>query len=99
MSQHPQRHLWPALQRRFGDQNKPSTSPNRPLRGQEDSSAWTLGFREVGATMRTASLARDFQALSAMVDPGVPCYLAVFVGDVPERATGGNANWLLISYV
>ena len=52
---HPSRHLWPALQRRFTDQNKPSTAPDRllrafsvvPLEGQEESAAWTLGFKEV----------------------------------------------------
>lgn len=108
MTDHPQRHLWPALQRRFGDQNKASIAPDRllrgicvvPLDGQEDSSVWTLGFKESGATMRTASLARDFQALAAMVDPTTPAYLLVFVGDVPERPAGlPNANWLLISYV
>ena len=33
---HPQRHLWPALQRRFSDQNKPSTAPDRLLRGLEE---------------------------------------------------------------
>ena len=108
-STHPQRHLWQALMRRFGDQNKASTSPDRllrglcitPLDGQEDSSVWTLGFREMGATLRTVSLARDFQALSAMVDPAVPCYLVVYVGDIPERPAGASpqANWLLISYV
>jgi len=106
---HPQTHLWPALQRRFGDQNSIGQAPERllrglcisPLDGQEESSVWTLGFRENGATMRTASLARDFSALSAMIDPKGPCYLAVFVGDVPERpaSAGPNANWLLISYV
>ena len=61
---------------------------------------WTLGFKESGATMRTASLARDFQALAAMVDPTTPAYLLVFVGDVPERPAGlPNANWLLISRI
>lgn len=110
MSQHPQRHLWPALQRRFGDQNKPSTSPDRllrglcvrPLDGQEDSSAWTLGFREVGATMRTASLARDFQQLAAMAEPDTPCYFVVYVGDVgaaPLAVPSATGNWALFSYV
>lgn len=108
---HPQRHLWPALQRRFSDQNKPSTAPDRllrglccvPLDGQEESAAWTLGFREVGATLRTASLARDFQALASMVDPAAPCYLVVYVGDVPEiRAAQRDAtvgSWMLVAYV
>jgi hypothetical protein len=105
---HPQQHLWPALQRRFGDQNKPSIAPERqlrglccmPLDGQEDSSVWTLGFKEAGAALRTASLARDFQSLSSMIDPTAPCYLAVYVGDVPERPQAGpRANWLLVSYV
>jgi hypothetical protein len=105
-SEHPQRHLWPALQRRFADQNKPSIAPDRllralcvqPLDGQEESAAWTLGFKEVGATMRTASLARDFQAIAAMVDADTPCYLVVYVGD----ANGGGSNasrWALFSYV
>ena len=111
MSDHPQRHLWPALQRRFSDQNKPSTAPERllrglcvvPLDGQEESAAWTLGFREVGATLRTASLARDFSALASMVDAAVPCYIVVYVGDVPEiRAAQRDAtvgSWMLVSYV
>ena len=61
---------------------------------------WTLGFKEAGAALRTASLARDFQSLSSMIDPTAPCYLVVFVGDVPERPQAGpKANWLLVSYV
>ena len=59
-SAHPARHLWPALQRRFGDQTKPSTAPERllralcvaPLEGQEEAAIWSLGFKEVGSTLR-----------------------------------------------
>ena len=101
-----QRHLWPALQRRFADQNKPSTSPDRllrclcvaPLDGQEESVVWTLGFREVSSTLRTASLARDFQALSALVDPEKPCYLVVYVGDAPRQAgsSGSGASAIVV---
>ena len=110
---HPSRHLWPALQRRFTDQNKPSTAPDRllrafsvvPLEGQEESAAWTLGFKEVGSTLRTVSLSRDFNAVSAMVDPAVPCYLVVYVGDVQQldapKPVGMEVpkEWMLISYV
>ena len=57
---HPQAHLWAALQRRFTDQTKPSTSPDRllrglciaPLDGQEEAAVWSLGFREVGSVLR-----------------------------------------------
>ena len=61
------------------------------------------------ATMRTASLARDFQALAALVDPQMPCYLVVYIGDVQlDPAKPGVASatplevpreWVLISYV
>ena len=109
-----QRHLWPALQRRFADQLQPSMSPDRllrglcvvPLEGQEESAVWTLGFREVGTCARTPSLSRDFTALASMVDPDVPCYLLVYVGDAPRQTAAAAAayepgvkDWALISYV
>ena len=113
MMQHPQTHLWPALQRRFSDQQSPSIASDRllrglaiqPLDGQEESSAYTLGYREVGSVLRTPSLARDFQALAAMVEPTRPCYIAAYVGDVNIDAGGGDGaatrrnQWVLIAYV
>ena len=118
MATHPSRHLWPALQRRFNDQNKPSTAPDRllrglcivPLEGQEEATTWNLGFKEVGSTLRTPSLSRDFVSVSKMVDPEVPCYLAVYVGDVQQTLEAGRPSaaasgmqeprdWILISYV
>lgn len=118
-AQHPSTHLWPALQRRFGDQNKPSTAPDRllrglcivPLEGQEEAMAWNLGFKEVGSSLRTASLSRDFGSVANMVDPEAPCYLVVYVGDVQQTLEAGRGaassalelqvlrDWILISYV
>ena len=115
MADHPQSHLWLALQRRFADQRKPSTAPDRllralcavPLDGQEESSALTLGFREVGSVVRSVSLSRDFAALATLVEPDKPCYLVVYVGDVQQptqpspqqQQAPSDGAWVLISYV
>ena len=109
---HPRAHLWTALQRRFAEQNKPSISTDllvrgikvTPLDGQENSQAYSLGFREAGAVRRTVSLSRDFLSVAAMVDALNPCYLAVFVGDVHQvklqgAGVTGRAQWLLVSFV
>ena len=114
---HPQSHLWAALKRRFADQTRPSTAPNRllralcitPLEGQEESAAFTLGYREIGSVLRTVSLSRDFSAVQAMVEPEQPCYIAVFVGDVqhqqpqpqlqPPPPHVPQQDWVLIAYV
>ena len=114
-SSHPQSHLWLALQRRFADQRKPSTAPDRllralcavPLDGQEESATLTLGFREAGSVLRTVSLSRDFAALATLVEPDTPCYLVVYVGDVqqqtlpsqPQQQAPSEGAWVLISYV
>ena len=63
---HPRQHLWQALQRRFGDQNKPTTAAELlvrglkivPLDGQENSAVYALGFLEAGAVRRTWQKAR-----------------------------------------
>ena len=96
------------------DQNKPSTSPDRllrafcvvPLEGQEETAIWSLGFKEVGTTLRSASLSRDFSGVASLVDAEQPCYLVVYVGDVQDpskpTATSGvepSREWVLISYV
>jgi len=112
MAGHPQAHLWAALQRRFADQTKPSTSPDRllrglcvmPLDGQEEAAVWSLGYREVGSVLRSVSLSRDFQALAAMIEPDRPCYIAAYVGDVqqpggPPPLAAGSGDWVLIAYV
>ena len=105
---HPRQHLWQALQRRFGDQNKPTTAAELlvrglkivPLDGQENSAVYALGFLEAGAVRRTASLSKDFSAVAALVQPDAACYLAVFVGDVQAQASpDAKAQWVLISYV
>ena len=110
---HPQRHLWPALQRRFADQNQPNTAPDRlmrglcivPLDGQEESATFSLGFREERSVRRTVSLARDFQALAGTVDSDQPCYIAIHVGDVELDGAAttvtaqGKAKWCLLTYV
>jgi hypothetical protein len=105
---HPKAHLWQALQRRFAEQNKASTSSDllirslkvMPLNGQESSSSWSLGFMETGAVRRTVSLSKDFIATAALVQPSVPCYLIMFVGDVSQvKLPDPKAQWLLVSYV
>ena len=66
---------------------------------------YSLGFREAGSTLRTVSLSRDFQALSAMVEPDAACYIVVFVGDVHQGVAGDahdskdKAKWVLVSFV
>ena len=106
---HPRQHLWQALQRRFGDQNKPTTAAELlvrglkivPLDGQENSAVYALGFLEAGAVRRTASLSKDFGSVAALVQPDASCYLAVFIGDVQAQTASADpkAQWVLISYV
>ena len=87
---HPRQHLWLALQRRFGDQNKPTTSSELLVRGikivpldrQANSAAFQPGFMENGAVRRTDSLSKDFSAVAAIADSQLACYMAVYVGDV-----------------
>jgi len=106
--------MWAALQRRFTDQNRPSTSPELlvrglkivPLDGQGSSATWSLGFKEVGSCSRTASLSRDFQSVAQMVDSDAPCYLVLYVGDLHRGSMTGKpmdkddaAQWVLVAYV
>lgn len=65
----------------------------RPRRGRSASA-------RRGSTLRTVSLSRDFQALSAVVEPDVTSYLVVFVGDVHQgKVQDGDAKWVLVSFV
>jgi len=111
MSDHPQSHLWAALQRRFADQRSPAISPDRllrgmciePLDGQENSQTFALGFREVGTVVRTVSLSRDFHGMSELVERDRAAYLVVFIGDVQKGPrspkVGEGGDWLLVAYV
>ena len=110
--QHPQAFLWDAVRRRFESQRATSTSPDQllrglrlvPLDGQDELHAFSLGFREAGAVSRSASISRDFNALSELVsgEPDRACYLILFVADLRPSAANdqhGDQQWLLLSYV